>query len=70
MVSTDVIFCEKISETGELDKEANSNTSLLIQWDTDNQKGVFLFHYPAEMNCINFLNEFMFGCTFTVIFCG
>ena len=54
MVSTDLIFCEKISETGELDKEANSNTSLLIHWDTDNQRGVFLFHYPAEMNCINF----------------
>lgn len=42
MVSTDVIFCEKISETGELDKEANSNTRLLIHWNTDNQRGVFI----------------------------
>ena len=42
MVSTDVIFCEKISETGELDNEANSNTSLLIHWNTDNQRGVFI----------------------------
>ena len=70
MVSTDVIFCEKISETGELDKEANSNTRLLIHWNTDNQRGVFIS--VSSRNELYQLSKWIhvFGCTFTVIFCG